>query len=160
MGLSNRYGWIVLNTTNKSEAAVGYGTLYGDMCGALSVLGDLWKTEVYALSRWLNRREERIPDSILTKAPSAELRPEQKDSDSLPDYDILDPILQKCIVEGFGPSQLIQDGFNPNLVHRILSLVHRSEFKRFQMPPVLRVSTRAFGSGRRMPITFVFPETE
>lgn len=160
MGLSNRYGWIVLNTTNKSEAAVGYGTLYGDMCGALSVLGDLWKTEVYALSRWLNRREERIPDSILTKAPSAELRPEQKDSDSLPDYDILDPILQKYIVEGFGPSQLIQEGFNPNLVHRILSLVHRSEFKRFQMPPVLRVSTRAFGSGRRMPITFVFPETE
>lgn len=160
MALSNRNGWILLNTTNKSEAAVGYGTLYGDMCGALSVLGDLWKTEVYSLSRWINRFETRIPDSILTKAPSAELRPNQKDSDSLPDYDVLDKLLQKFIVEGLGASELIELGFEANLVHKTLKLVNRSEFKRFQMAPVLRVSNRAFGSGRRMPLTFSFPDFE
>ena len=160
MALCNRHGWILLNTTNKSEAAVGYGTLYGDMCGALSVLGDLWKTEVYALANWINRKEVRIPESILTKAPSAELRPNQKDSDSLPDYDLLDAILKKFILEGLGANQIIQQGFEKDLVHRTLNLLHRSEFKRFQMSPVLRVSPRAFGSGRRMPLTFKFPESE
>ncbi|MBM3170726.1 MAG: NAD+ synthase [Bacteroidetes bacterium] len=160
MALSNRHNWILLNTTNKSEAAVGYGTLYGDMCGALSVLGDLWKTEVYALSHWINRNEIRIPESILTKAPSAELRPNQKDSDSLPDYEVLDAILKKGIVEGLGANQIIELGFEKELVHQSLNLVHRSEFKRFQMAPVLRVSPRAFGSGRRMPLTFKFPDFE
>lgn len=158
MALSNRYGWILLNTTNKSEAAVGYGTLYGDMCGALSILGDLWKTEVYALARWLNREEERIPESILTKAPSAELRPDQKDSDSLPDYALLDAVLQQFVVEGKSPQEIIESGFDATVVERIVLLVNRSEFKRHQMAPVLRVSQRAFGSGRRMPLTFKFPE--
>lgn len=160
MALSNRYGWILLNTTNKSEAAVGYGTLYGDMCGALSILGDLWKTEVYDLARWLNREVERIPESILKKAPSAELRPDQKDSDSLPDYSLLDSILQQFVVEGKSPGELIESGFEVALVHRVVQLVNRSEFKRHQMAPVLRVSRRAFGSGRRMPLTFKFPDFE
>jgi NAD+ synthase (glutamine-hydrolysing) len=158
MALSNRYGWILLNTTNKSEAAVGYGTLYGDMCGALSILGDLWKTEVYSLARWINREEERIPESILTKAPSAELRPDQKDSDSLPDYALLDAVLQQFVVEGKSPLEVIDLGFDATVVERIVQLVNRSEFKRHQMAPVLRVSRRAFGSGRRMPLTFKFPE--
>lgn len=158
MALSNRYGWILLNTTNKSEAAVGYGTLYGDMCGALSILGDLWKTEVYSLARWINRKEECIPESILTKAPSAELRPDQKDSDSLPDYALLDAVLQQFVVEGKSPLEIIDLGFDATVVERIVQLVNRSEFKRHQMAPVLRVSRRAFGSGRRMPLTFKFPE--
>jgi NAD+ synthase (glutamine-hydrolysing) len=158
MALSNRHGWILLNTTNKSEAAVGYGTLYGDMCGALSILGDVWKTEVYALARWLNKDTERIPESILSKAPSAELRPDQKDSDSLPDYETLDRLLQLHVVEGRGQTELIENGFEPALVSKIVALVHRSEFKRFQMAPVLRVSLRAFGTGRRMPLTFKLPD--
>jgi NAD+ synthase (glutamine-hydrolysing) len=157
MGLSNRHGWILLNTTNKSEAAVGYGTLYGDMCGALSVLGDLWKTEVYELAKWLNKDTERIPVSILTKAPSAELRPDQKDSDSLPDYETLDKLLQMHIVEGRGSMELIEKGFESSMVTKMVNLVQRSEFKRFQMAPVLRVSPRAFGTGRRMPLTFKLP---
>lgn len=152
MGMANKHGYILLNTTNKSEAAVGYGTLYGDMCGGLSVLGDVYKTEVYALCRWINRNGEIIPENILTKAPSAELRPNQKDSDSLPEYDILDKILYAYIEERKGPRELYAAGFDEALVNRVLKLVNSNEWKRAQMAPVLRVSPKAFGSGRRMPI--------
>jgi len=152
MALSNKFGYILLNTSNKSEAAVGYGTLYGDMCGAIGVIGDLYKTRVYELCRYINREKEIIPENILVKAPSAELRPGQKDSDSLPDYDILDQILYQYIEECQGPEEIIARGFEEQLVRRILKLVNNAEFKRFQTPPYLRVTRRAFGVGRRLPI--------
>ena len=152
MGFSNKFGEILLNTSNKSEMAVGYGTLYGDMCGGLSVIGDLYKTEVYELARWINREREIIPENTLTKAPSAELRPDQKDADSLPDYAILDAILFQYIENRKSPGAIIQMGFEENLVRRVLRLVNTNEFKRYQTAPVLRVSTKAFGMGRRMPI--------
>lgn len=152
MALSNKFGYILLNTSNKSEAAVGYGTLYGDMAGGLSVIGDVYKTDVFALCRYLNRNGEIIPENIITKPPSAELRPNQKDSDSLPDYDILDEILYQYIEERKGPNELIAMGFEEALVKRILRLVNISEYKRYQTPPMLRVSSKAFGMGRRMPI--------
>jgi NAD+ synthase (glutamine-hydrolysing) len=141
-----------LNTSNKSEAAVGYGTLYGDMCGAIGVIGDLYKTQDYELCQYINRKKIIIPENILTKAPSAELRPNQKDSDSLPDYDILDKILFEYIENCQSPQEIIALGYEESLVQRILSLVNRAEFKRFQTPPYLRVSSRAFGVGRRLPI--------
>lgn len=152
MAFSNKFGYILLNTSNKSEAAVGYGTLYGDMCGAIGVIGDLYKTQVYELCRYINRNGEIIPENILTKAPSAELRPDQKDSDSLPDYDILDKILFQYIEKCQSPQEIIAQGYEPALVNRILKLVNNAEFKRFQTPPYLRVSSRAFGVGRRLPI--------
>ena len=152
MALSNKFGYIVLNTSNKSEAAVGYGTLYGDMAGGLSVLGDVYKTEVFALSKYLNRNGEIIPENIITKPPSAELRPNQKDSDSLPDYDLLDQVLFRYIEERQSPSQIIKAGYDEAVVKRILRLVNINEYKRFQTAPVLRVSNKAFGMGRRMPI--------
>jgi NAD+ synthase (glutamine-hydrolysing) len=152
MAMSNKFGYILLNTSNKSEAAVGYGTLYGDMCGGIAVIGDVYKTQVYELCRYINREEEIIPINILTKAPSAELRPGQKDSDSLPDYDILDKVLFKYIEERKGPEELVQLGFEKALVDRVLKLVNISEYKRFQTPPILRISPKAFGMGRRMPI--------
>lgn len=152
MAMSNKFGNIVLNTSNKSEAAVGYGTLYGDMCGGLSVIGDLYKTEVFELCRWINRRKEIIPNNTITKPPSAELRPNQKDSDSLPDYDILDEILFQYIEKTQGPNEIIEMGFDPKLVQRVLRLVNINEFKRYQTAPVIRVSSKAFGMGRRMPI--------
>ena len=152
MGLSNKFGYILLNTSNKSEAAVGYGTLYGDMCGGLSVLGDVYKTEVYALAREYNRERVVIPENIITKAPSAELRPDQFDSDSLPDYDILDQILYQYIEQRQGPKELVAAGFDAQLVNRVLRLVNTNEYKRYQTPPILRVSSKAFGMGRRMPI--------
>ena len=152
MALSNKFGFILLNTTNKSEAAVGYGTLYGDMCGGLAVLADVYKTQVYDICRYINLEKEIIPEHILTKAPSAELRPNQKDSDSLPDYAVLDKILYQYIEQRLGPDEIAAVGFDADLVKRILRLVNRSEFKRHQTPPILRVSTKAFGSGRRMPI--------
>jgi len=152
MALSNKFGSIVLNTSNKSEAAVGYGTLYGDMAGGLSVIGDLYKTQVYQLAHYLNRERELIPESILTKAPSAELRPDQKDSDSLPDYDILDQVLFQYIEERKGPSAICDAGFDKQLVDRVLKLVNTNEYKRYQTPPILRISPKAFGLGRRMPI--------
>ena len=152
MAVSNKFGHIVLNTSNKSEAAVGYGTLYGDMCGGLSVIGDVYKTEVYELARFINRNQEIIPDHILTKPPSAELRPDQKDSDSLPEYDILDEILVQYIEERKGPEEIIAQGYDPALVRRVLRLVNINEFKRYQTAPALRVSSKAFGMGRRMPI--------
>lgn len=152
MAFSNKFGYILLNTTNKSEAAVGYGTLYGDMCGGLAVLGDVYKTQVYELARFINRKGEIIPDNIITKAPSAELRPNQKDSDSLPDYDILDKVLYQYIEQRKGPLELYDMGFDKALVDRVLKMVNSNEWKRFQAPPILRVSPKAFGVGRRMPI--------
>lgn len=152
MALSNKFNYILLNTSNKSEAAVGYGTLYGDMNGGLSVLGDVYKTQVYELARFINRNEEIIPENTITKPPSAELRPDQKDSDSLPDYDILDRILLQYIENRKGPGELIDMGFDENTVKRVLRLVNISEYKRHQTPPILRISSKAFGMGRRMPI--------
>ncbi|MFT6807589.1 MAG: NAD+ synthase (glutamine-hydrolyzing) [Saprospiraceae bacterium] len=152
MAVSNKFGHIVLNTSNKSEAAVGYGTLYGDMCGGLSVIGDLYKMEVYALANFMNKDGEVLPQHIITKPPSAELRPNQKDSDSLPDYDILDQVLKLYIEKRKGPVEIIALGFDPALVKRILRLVNINEFKRYQTAPALRVSSKAFGMGRRMPI--------
>jgi NAD+ synthase (glutamine-hydrolysing) len=152
MALSNKFGYILLNTSNKSEAAVGYGTLYGDMCGGLAVIADVYKTEVYELAHYINREQEIIPNNIITKAPSAELRPNQKDSDSLPDYDILDKILFQYIEQRKGPKELVAMGFEEALVKRILKLVNTNEYKRFQTPPILRISIKAFGMGRRMPI--------
>lgn len=152
MAFSNKFGPILLNTTNKSEMAVGYGTLYGDLCGGLSVLGDVYKTEVYALARYINKDNEVIPQNSIVKPPSAELRPNQKDSDSLPDYDILDQILFTYIEEQQGPQDIIALGFDEALVKRVLRMVNINEFKRYQTAPVLRVSPKAFGSGRRMPI--------
>lgn len=152
MAVSNKFGNIVLNTSNKSEAAVGYGTLYGDMCGGLSVIGDVYKTDVYALARYMNRNGEVIPEHIITKPPSAELRPNQKDSDSLPDYDILDQVLQLYIEDRMGPDEIIAKGYDAALVKRILRLVNINEFKRYQTAPSLRITSKAFGMGRRMPI--------
>jgi NAD+ synthase (glutamine-hydrolysing) len=152
MGVSNRFGNIVLNTSNKSEAAVGYGTIYGDMNGGLSVIGDLYKMEVYELAEFINRTTEIIPRNIITKPPSAELRPDQKDSDSLPDYAELDEILFLYIEERKGPREIIALGHDEVLVKRILRLVNINEYKRYQTPPTLRVSRKAFGMGRRMPI--------
>ena len=152
MALSNKFGHILLNTSNKSEMAVGYGTLYGDMCGGLSVLGDLYKTQVYELATFINATKEIIPDNIISKPASAELRPDQKDTDSLPDYAILDEVLRLYVDEAQDPEDIVKKGFEEKLVKRILSMVNSSEYKRFQAPPVLRVSEKAFGMGRRMPI--------
>ncbi len=152
MALSNKQGYILLNTSNKSEAAVGYGTLYGDMCGGLSVIGDLYKTQVYELCAYINRIQEIIPINILTKEPSAELRPNQKDSDSLPEYGMLDKILSHYIEERQGPVEIKALGYDESLVNRVLRLVNMNEYKRHQTPPILRVSPKAFGSGRRLPI--------
>lgn len=152
MALSNKFGYILLNTSNKSEAAVGYGTLYGDMCGGISVLGDVYKTQVYELASFINRKKEIIPQNTIDKPPSAELRPGQKDSDSLPDYSILDKILYEYIELRKGPNELVREGFDKEMVKRVLKLVNTSEYKRNQTPPVLRVSPKAFGTGRRMPI--------
>lgn len=152
MAMSNKFGYILLNTSNKSESAVGYGTLYGDMCGAISVIGDCYKTQVYQLAEYINREQEIIPINTITKAPSAELRPDQKDSDSLPDYDILDKILFEYIEMRKSSKAIIADGYDEALVNRILKMVNKAEFKRYQTPPILRVSPKAFGMGRRMPI--------
>jgi NAD+ synthase (glutamine-hydrolysing) len=152
MAFSNKFGYILLNTSNKSEAAVGYGTLYGDMCGGLSVLGDLYKTQVYQLAHLINAAKEIIPLNTITKPPSAELRPGQRDSDSLPEYEILDKILYEYIENRVGPHELVGKGFDEATVKRILKLVNTNEYKRYQSPPILRVSPKAFGSGRRLPI--------
>ncbi len=152
MAVANKHRYVLLNTSNKSELAVGYGTLYGDMAGGLSVIGDLYKTEVYALCEHLNNPSKVIPDNILKKAPSAELRPNQKDSDSLPDYSILDRILFHHIEERLGRSEITAMGFDGSTVSKTIHLVFSSEFKRFQFAPILRVSSKAFGTGRRMPL--------
>lgn len=152
MALSNKFGSILLNTSNKSELATGYGTLYGDMAGGLGVLGDLYKMQVYALANFINRNAEIIPQHIIDKAPSAELRPGQKDSDSLPDYAILDAVLYQYIERRKGPKELVSMGFEAPLVNRILKMVNMNEYKRNQFCPIIRVSPKAFGVGRRMPI--------
>lgn len=152
MALSNKFGYILLNTSNKSEAAVGYATLYGDMNGGLSVLGDVYKTQVFELARYINREQEIIPENTISKPPSAELRPDQKDSDSLPDYDLLDRILYQYIEMRKGPEEIVRQGFDKEIVAKTLRLVNTTEYKRHQTPPILRVSPKAFGMGRRMPI--------
>ena len=152
MSFSNKFGNILLNTSNKSEMAVGYGTLYGDLAGGLAVLGDVYKTQVYQMAEYINKDGEVIPVNSITKPPSAELRPDQKDSDSLPDYDILDEILFEYIENRKGPQEIIAMGHDEALVRRILRLVNINEFKRYQTAPVLRVSSKAFGMGRRLPI--------
>lgn len=152
MAIANKFGFILLNTSNKSELATGYGTLYGDMAGGLSVLGDVYKTQVYALARYINREREIIPTNILVKPPSAELRPGQKDSDSLPEYDTLDRILYEYIELRNGPREIIAKGYDAALVTRVLRLVNTNEYKRNQFCPIIRVSCKAFGVGRRLPI--------
>ena len=156
MSFSNKFGHILINTSNKSEISVGYGTLYGDLCGGISVLGDVYKTEVYELSRFMNIEKEIIPLNSILKPPSAELKPGQKDSDSLPDYEILDKILYHFIEEIKSPGQIIEMGFDEKLVKRIIKMVVSSEYKRYQAAPVLRISEKAFGTGRRIPIVSQF----
>jgi NAD+ synthetase len=153
MALSNKFSALVLTTGNKSEMAVGYCTLYGDMVGALAVIGDLVKTRVYAICRWLNRGVEVIPPAILEKPPSAELRPDQKDTDSLPPYEVLDPILEAYVERYETPEQIAKaHGFALELVQQVVRLVERSEYKRQQAAPVLKVTSKSFGMGRRFPI--------
>jgi NAD+ synthase (glutamine-hydrolysing) len=152
MAISNKFGNLLLNTSNKSEVAVGYGTLYGDMNGGISVLGDVYKTDVYRLAEYINRGEEIIPVNTITKPPSAELRPDQKDSDSLPDYDILDGILYNYIELRKSAEEIISEGFDEDIVRKTIRLVNMNEYKRFQTPPILRISSKAFGFGRRMPL--------
>jgi len=152
MSVANKFGYILLNTSNKSELATGYGTLYGDMAGGLSVLGDVYKMQVYALAKYINREKEIIPVNIIKKAPSAELRPDQKDSDSLPEYDILDRVLYEYIELRNGPKEIKAKGYDSALVDRILKLVNTNEYKRKQFCPILRISCKAFGVGRRMPV--------
>jgi NAD+ synthase (glutamine-hydrolysing) len=152
MAWSNKFGAILLNTSNKSETAVGYSTLYGDMCGGFSSIGDLYKTQVYEMCDFINRNAEVIPNHILTKAPSAELRPDQKDSDSLPPYSVLDKILEHYIEEQKGWKEILALGFEEETVRKVVKLVDRTEYKRFQGSPILRISHRAFGLGRQMPL--------
>jgi NAD+ synthase (glutamine-hydrolysing) len=152
MAIANKFGYILLNTSNKSELATGYGTLYGDMAGGLGVLGDCYKMQVYALAHYINRSKEIIPTHILTKAPSAELRPGQKDADSLPDYAVLDSILYQYIERRQGPREIKAQGFDAALVDRVLRMVNMNEYKRNQFCPIIRISPKAFGVGRRVPI--------
>lgn len=156
MAFSNKFGNVLLNTSNKSEASVGYGTLYGDMCGGLSVIGDVYKSEAYELARFINKEEEIIPWHTIDKAPSAELRPDQKDSDSLPEYSLLDQILYQYIECSKSPEEIIAQGFEKAVVERTIKMVNRNEFKRHQVAPILRVSPRAFGSERLIPIVAKF----
>ena len=152
MGVANKFGYILLNTSNKSELATGYGTLYGDMAGGLAVLGDCYKLQVYELAAWINREQEIIPAGIITKPPSAELRPDQKDSDSLPVYSVLDKVLYQYIERSKGPEEIKAMGFDAAMVDRILKLVNMNEYKRNQFCPIIRISSKAFGPGRRIPI--------
>ena len=152
MAIANKFGYILLNTSNKSELATGYGTLYGDMAGGLGVLGDCYKLQVYELAKYINRDKEIIPASILHKAPSAELRPNQKDSDSLPDYSVLDQVLYQYIEKRLGPAEIKAQGFDDVLVDRTLKMVNTNEYKRNQFCPIIRISPKAFGVGRRVPI--------
>ena len=152
MAVSNKFGSILLNTSNKSEAAVGYGTLYGDMAGGLSVIGDVYKTDIYRLAEYINREREIIPLNIIKKMPSAELRPDQLDTDSLPDYGILDSILYQYIELQKPAERIISDGADRETVNKVIRMINFNEYKRYQAPPVLRISSKAFGAGRRMPL--------
>ncbi|MCB1017625.1 MAG: NAD(+) synthase, partial [Acidimicrobiales bacterium] len=159
MALSNKFGWLVLSTSNKSEAAVGYATLYGDTVGGYAVIKDVPKLLVYELCRWRNERAAAegtgpvIPEHVLTKPPSAELRPDQRDDQSLPPYDELDPVLEAYVEQDRTAAQLVADGFDAALVARVARLVDRAEYKRRQSPPGPRVTPKAFGKDRRLPIT-------
>lgn len=152
MAVSNKYGNILINTSNKSEAAVGYGTLYGDMAGGISVLGDVYKTDVFRLAHYINRNKEIIPNNTIIKPPSAELKPDQKDSDSLPDYDTLDSIIYQYIELQTPVADIKGKGINDEILSLVISLINNNEYKRFQAPPILRISSKAFGLGRRMPL--------
>jgi NAD+ synthase (glutamine-hydrolysing) len=152
MAVSNKFGCILLNTSNKSEAAVGYGTLYGDMAGGLSVIGDVYKTDIYKIAAYINRKHEIIPGNIITKLPSAELRPGQFDSDSLPDYKILDSILYQYIELQKPAEKISGEGIDSVTVSKVIRLINYNEYKRYQAPPVLRISSKSFGDGRRMPL--------
>jgi NAD+ synthase (glutamine-hydrolysing) len=152
MAVSNKYGCLLLNTSNKSEAAVGYGTLYGDMAGGLSVIGDVYKTDVYRLAEYINRNSEIIPENTIKKFPSAELKPDQLDTDSLPDYPVLDAILYKYIELQKPAGKIISEGADKETVLKVIRMIDFNEYKRYQAPPVLRISSKAFGAGRRMPL--------
>ncbi len=158
MAISNKSGRMVLTTGNKSEMAVGYATLYGDMAGGFAVLKDVYKTDVFALCRWLNREREIIPEHTISKPPSAELRPDQKDSDSLPDYEVLDAILRANIEERLGVEQIVARGFDRHEVRRVFRMLQLAEYKRRQSPPGVKITERAFGRDRRYPITHGFRE--
>ena len=168
MALSNKFGELLVTTGNKSEMSVGYATLYGDMCGGYSVLKDIYKTEVYALSRWRNDqvadgacgpRGRVIPESSITKAPTAELRPNQTDQDSLPPYEVLDAILQGLIEEELSVSEIVARGFARETVTRVQRLLYSAEYKRRQAPPGVKITRRSFGRDRRYPLTNAFRET-
>jgi NAD+ synthase (glutamine-hydrolysing) len=152
MAIANKFGYVLLNTSNKSELATGYGTLYGDMAGGLGVLGDCYKLQVYELAKYINRISEIIPQHIISKPPSAELRPNQKDSDSLPDYEVLDKLLYQYIEKRQSPANIKEQGFDAALVDRTIKMVNNNEYKRNQFCPIIRISPKAFGVGRRMPI--------
>jgi len=152
MAISNKTGALLITTGNKSELAVGYCTLYGDMCGGLAVLSDVPKTLVYDMARWINRNEERIPTSSITKPPSAELRPDQKDEDSLPPYEVLDAVIDAYVVHHQSAREISESGFDEALVKKILTMIDRNEYKRRQAAPGIKVTSRAFGVGRRMPV--------
>ena len=152
MALSNKFGHLVLGTGNKSELGAGYCTLYGDMAGGLAVISDVPKTEIYSLARYINRDREIIPESTLVRAPTAELRPNQTDQDTLPPYEVLDPILQLIVEEQRSPEEVIARGYPRVTVEGVAKLVAHSEYKRRQAAPGLKVSARAFGTGRRMPV--------
>ena len=155
MALSNKFGWLVLTTGNKSEMATGYSTLYGDMAGGFAVLKDVPKTLVYDLCRWRNQQSgvQIIPENVLTKPPSAELRPDQKDQDSLPPYDVLDPILERYVEDDWDVEEIVADGYDREIVQKVIALVDRNEYKRRQAPPGVKITERAFGKDRRLPIT-------
>lgn len=150
--MSNKFGSLLLTTGNKSELAVGYCTLYGDMCGGLAVISDLPKTKVYSLANWINREREIIPESTITKPPSAELRPDQVDQDSLPPYDVLDSILEAYVVDGQDTETIIASGHDEATVQRIIRLININEYKRRQAAPGIKITSKAFGVGRRIPV--------
>ncbi|HJO54457.1 MAG TPA: NAD+ synthase, partial [Verrucomicrobiota bacterium] len=152
MSMSNKFGSLLLTTGNKSELAVGYCTLYGDMCGGLAVISDLPKTKVYSLANWINREREIIPESTITKPPSAELRPDQVDQDSLPPYDVLDSILEAYVVDGQDTETIIASGHDEATVLRIIRLINMNEYKRRQAAPGIKITSKAFGVGRRIPV--------
>ena len=152
MAIANKFGYLLLSTGNKSEMSVGYCTLYGDMNGGLAVIADVPKTRVFELCRWLNRKQEVIPTNIITKPPSAELKPDQKDSDSLPDYDTLDDILERLVCQHQSFREIVEAGHDSEVVSKVIKLVTRAEFKRRQAPPGIKITDRAFGTGWRMPI--------
>jgi NAD+ synthase (glutamine-hydrolysing) len=153
MAISNKHGPMVVATGNKSEMAVGYATLYGDMVGGYAVLKDVFKTLVYDLARWRNKKGEAIPQSTIDKPPSAELRPDQKDSDSLPPYELLDAILQLYVEGDLGVVEIVDEGFEPGVVARVARMVDRNEYKRRQAAPGVKITVKAFGKDRRLPIT-------